>query len=245
MSRNYATQCPECETRFQVTLEQMNKAQGLVRCGTCLHVFAADQYLETSSETEPNPVLEQKPDKESSYIPEVPLQLQLTEKPDSTRSYIGWCFMILLAFSTLGFQVLWFERDQLSQYPQLEPLYSKACMHLECKLSARQDLPRIISHHLIIRDHPKYLGALSVDLLIENKAPFEQPFPALQLVFSTLSGEPKAARTFQPGEYLGGDFENIQLMPTGKQVRLNLEILEPSLQAPNYTLSFLPAKKRL
>ena len=239
MSRHYATQCPECETRFQVSLDQLNKAQGLVRCGACMHVFAADQYLETAPDAEPGPAIEKTAKRKS--IPEMPLQLQVAEKPDSTLPYLAWSLMTVLAVITLALQLLWFERDQLSRHPQLLSLYSQACEHIDCRLSPRQDLPRISSHHVIVRDHPKYLGALSIDLLIENEAPFEQPFPALQLIFSSFSGEPKAARTFQPTDYLGGDFDDIDMMPSGKRVRLHLEILEPGILAPNYTLNFIPA----
>jgi len=35
------TQCPQCETRFRVTDEQLNIAGGKVRCGNCMHVFNA------------------------------------------------------------------------------------------------------------------------------------------------------------------------------------------------------------
>ncbi len=243
MSKHYATQCPECHSRFQVTLDQLNKAQGLVRCGSCLAVFPADQHLESSNDQAPSEVIEQqRTEINASSIPEIPLQLQRVEQKDSTATYLGWCFLTLLAISTLGLQILWFERDSLSIHPQLSPLYQQACQHLNCQLNARQDIPAIRSHHLIIRDHPKYLGALSIDLLIENEAPFEQPFPALQLVFSDLNGDPKATRNFQPDDYLAGDFSTARLMPSNKQIRLKLEILEPGSQAPNYSLSFVPAK---
>ncbi|MEH6624996.1 MAG: zinc-ribbon and DUF3426 domain-containing protein [Motiliproteus sp.] len=244
MSKHYATQCPECLSHFQVTLDQLNKAQGLVRCGSCLTVFPADQHLETSNEQTPAEVIEEQEAKTAApIIPEIPLQLQIVEKKDSTLYFLGWFFLTLLAITTLGLQILWFERDSLSRNPQLAPLYQQACQQIDCRLNARQDIPSIRSHHLIIRDHPDYLGALSIDLLIENEAPFEQPFPALQLVFSDLNGDPKAARNFQPDDYLAGDFNSLRLMPSGKQIRLQLEILEPGLQAPNYSLSFVPAKR--
>ena len=35
------TQCPQCETRFRVTDEQLSIAGGKVRCGNCMHVFNA------------------------------------------------------------------------------------------------------------------------------------------------------------------------------------------------------------
>ncbi len=243
MSKHYATRCPECGTRFQVTLEQLSKAQGLVRCGACLTVFPADKHLETAAAGSTTTAAPAERDTGSTaHIPEVPLQLPATEQKSGTLAYLGWSLLTLLAILTLGLQILWFERAQLAQRPQLQPLYHQLCQRLDCQLPPRQDLPSIVSHQLIVRDHPKYLGALSIDLLIENQAPFEQAFPALQLVFSGLNGEPRNARTFQPAEYLGGDFIDHRLMPSGKPIQLNLAIIEPDNRAPSYRLNFLPAR---
>lgn len=41
------THCPNCQTQFFVTEEQLNQHQGQVRCGQCLHVFdAKEQFIE-------------------------------------------------------------------------------------------------------------------------------------------------------------------------------------------------------
>src|SRR4030067_1473963 len=37
--------CPECNTLFNITAKQLAVAQGIVRCGQCLHVFSALEYL--------------------------------------------------------------------------------------------------------------------------------------------------------------------------------------------------------
>ncbi|HKI74945.1 MAG TPA: MJ0042-type zinc finger domain-containing protein, partial [Pseudomonadales bacterium] len=44
MSR-LVTRCPYCDTSFRVTEEQLSVARGSVRCGACLSVFTATQYL--------------------------------------------------------------------------------------------------------------------------------------------------------------------------------------------------------
>lgn len=47
------TNCPVCETQFEVTDEQLNQYNGKVRCGNCLNVFNATKQLiefETPSE---------------------------------------------------------------------------------------------------------------------------------------------------------------------------------------------------
>ena len=39
------TQCPNCDTRFRVNEQQLQAAQGQVRCGACLTVFDGTSYL--------------------------------------------------------------------------------------------------------------------------------------------------------------------------------------------------------
>ncbi|MDP1897592.1 MAG: zinc-ribbon domain-containing protein, partial [Sulfurimicrobium sp.] len=38
---SHITACPECQTRFRVTEEQLQMRNGSVRCGRCSHVFNA------------------------------------------------------------------------------------------------------------------------------------------------------------------------------------------------------------
>ena len=39
------TECPNCQTRFRVNKEQLDIANGRVRCGACLSVFDGESYL--------------------------------------------------------------------------------------------------------------------------------------------------------------------------------------------------------
>jgi len=41
------TRCPQCNTCFRVTTEQLKTAKGAVRCGSCLHIFKALDHLLT------------------------------------------------------------------------------------------------------------------------------------------------------------------------------------------------------
>lgn len=49
------TQCPQCNTRFKVTQEQLDAHLGMVRCGRCQAVFNATEYLH---DDEPSPQLD-------------------------------------------------------------------------------------------------------------------------------------------------------------------------------------------
>lgn len=45
------TQCPKCDTAFRVTPQQLQLANGRVRCGSCLDVFVAAQHWATTPNT--------------------------------------------------------------------------------------------------------------------------------------------------------------------------------------------------
>lgn len=46
------TRCPKCATAFRITSTQLESAKGAVRCGSCLHIFKAQDYLVKSTATE-------------------------------------------------------------------------------------------------------------------------------------------------------------------------------------------------
>ena len=46
----FITQCPHCHTAFRTSISQLQSADGMVRCGACLRVFAADDHLLPSAD---------------------------------------------------------------------------------------------------------------------------------------------------------------------------------------------------
>jgi len=47
------TRCPKCNTAFRITSAQLQSAKGAVRCGSCLHVFKANDHLVTLPKQSP------------------------------------------------------------------------------------------------------------------------------------------------------------------------------------------------
>jgi predicted Zn finger-like uncharacterized protein len=233
MSKKLITQCPECQTRFDISREQLQAANGRVRCGHCQQVFDAIQHIESSSKISPAIA--------NDGIAREPLRLHY-QRPGSTWAKLfGWLLALSASLTLIG-QTLWFERDQLSLHPELQPLYQQLCQRVDCRLAPRQDLPSIQSQRLLVRQHPEYANALTLDLTLINQAPFDQPFPGLKLNFSGLDNSLRASRTFQPREYLAGDLQPGDLMPSRSPVQVHLELLDPGTLAPSYQLQFVPAK---
>ena len=77
-------------------------------------------------------------------------------------------------------------------------------------------------------------------LFRSNEADYPQPFPDLELTFSSLDEEPLASRRFTPDEYRAGELEDRDLMPPDVPVHVSFEILDPGPDAVNYSLRFHP-----
>ncbi|WP_049723646.1 DUF3426 domain-containing protein [Gilvimarinus polysaccharolyticus] len=77
------TRCPQCSTSFRITPAQIQKARGAVRCGSCLHIFNAEQNLIEGRN--PKPAAPRV--KTTKRAPQTPAptqtQLPITSEPDA------------------------------------------------------------------------------------------------------------------------------------------------------------------
>ena len=172
-----------------------------------------------------------------------PLQLHTFEQE---RNPVTTAFVLLgsiLAVAALLFQLLWFERARLAQQPQLQSLYSLLCQQLNCDLETAAGLNQIRNNSLHVQPHPRFADALKVSIVLENTAPFSQPWPAIELRFTDLKGRDVAKRVFQPIEYLDTRSLSAQQMPPGQPMQVELELAAPGRRGVSYELSLLaPAR---
>lgn len=150
-----------------------------------------------------------------------------------------WGLLNLLAVALLAGQFIYRNFDDLARQDQYRPWFAQACPLLGCSLPSKVDIQQIKSSNLMVRAHPEFAGALIVDAIIYNRAPFAQPFPLLEMRFADLQGQPIASRRFKPSEYLAGELAGKTEMPSQTPIRIALEILDPGRHAENYSLSFL------
>ncbi len=153
---------------------------------------------------------------------------------------IKWTSLSGIALVTLIGQYTFFNFDDLARSPQWRPLYQQACGILGCQLPSRSDITKVRGTNLVVRSHPNYANALIVDAILFNEAKYPQPFPELELSFSTLNGRPVASRRFFPKEYLQGELHGMGIMPTRTPLHISLEIVDPGEQAVSYNLRLLP-----
>ncbi|PVZ09767.1 MULTISPECIES: DUF3426 domain-containing protein [unclassified Pseudomonas] len=167
-----------------------------------------------------------------------PLQLQWQRSRSSWGKRLGWSLLSLLAAVGLVAQYLFYHFDEVARQDQYRPWVQGFCQVVGCTLPSRVDVSQIKSSNLVVRSHPDFAGALVVDAIIYNRAPFSQPFPLLELRFADLNGQSIASRRFKPAEYLAGDLAGQADMPPQTPIHIALDILDPGPKAVNYSLAF-------
>lgn len=74
----FITQCPHCNTCFRTSISQLQSADGMVRCGACLRVFAADDNLLPTEDLR-TIVAPMPEDSSEAELDEVEVQLSMDE----------------------------------------------------------------------------------------------------------------------------------------------------------------------
>ncbi len=173
-----------------------------------------------------------------------PVALELTPEdllavPRQRRRRRGWVpFAVLLASGLLTAQVLYLQFDVWAKNPDIRPIYEWLCPRLQCQLPVMRSLDEIRSKNLVVRANPDVPGELMVDALIVNQARFEQPFPVIELRFSSMDGRPIAARRFKPEEYLAGELKGATMFAPLTPVHIALAIEDPGTDAVSYYIQF-------
>ncbi len=148
-----------------------------------------------------------------------------------------WPSLSILALIALTVQVGWFKFDYFSRAEPYRTGYLFLCPYLGCQVPTLVDTSRIIASNLVVREHPETEGALAVDVMLINGAPFEQPFPDLVLVFTDIDEKQVASRRFVPKDYLGGELVGRELMPQNQKIHITLDLVDPGDKAVNYHIS--------
>lgn len=150
----------------------------------------------------------------------------------------GWGLLNLVALAGLLAQYAAYNFDELARQDRYRPWFEQLCPNIGCSLPSKVDISQIRSSNLVVRSHPEFSGALVVDAILYNRAPFAQPFPLLEMRFADMGGQLVASRRFKPSEYLAGELAGQSEMPPQTPIHISLDILDPGPRAVNYSLSF-------
>jgi len=276
------TSCPDCNIAFRALPSQLSAAGGLVRCGTCLLVFKAQDHLQQPEEDLNNidympyvldgfsdlpedaeyeiegelsrdldqqigdeleslttdDVPAQFTDQSPSMLFDDELNANKCQKKSTSKllSLFGSAVILAVGSVLLAAQAVHFNSADLSLDPEYRRLVQKFCAYTDCPITEYRDLSKIEISQFIVQDHPQHYGALSINLLISNKAGYEQRFPSLVIRFNDLNDAPVAQRIFSADEYLQGRLANAIIMPRNQQIHINLELMDPGDNATSYTI---------
>ena len=258
------TYCPNCLAIYQVTTDHLEKAGGQLRCGECRQIYraidslfedlaAARSVVETqrAASSEPQEVV-------SRYAPleipaheepgwEVTTEARPAGRPHSDswqgRSLsirdIGSAITIGLLVLLLGLQWVYFNRDAVAADDVWRSQLERFCEVLHCELPMRVDLARIGIVERDVRKHPVVEDALLINVAIENRAYFIQPYPLFEVSFTDSAGSPVAMRHFRPAEYLGEDIDPESGMSPQLPAQVVLEVIDPGDEAVSFQFGFL------
>lgn len=140
---------------------------------------------------------------------------------------------ILLIVLLLG-QYVYYNRQQLAQYPDLRPWVAQLCAVAACDLPLQRDVKRIALTSRMVESHPSRANALLIDATLVNQADFTQPYPLLELRFSDLKNQLVAGRRFRPEEYLSPTASVKAGMAPHQPVHVTLEIVDPGKDAVSF-----------
>lgn len=168
-----------------------------------------------------------------------PLEVSWEDDAKIWRRRTLWSVLSLVALLILVLQIAWLQFHRLNRIEPYRSFYTVACEFVGCQLPELIDRNQISTSNLLVRSHPTEQEALMVDVILQNDAQFEQPFPALLLRFSDLQNRPVAARKLTPDEYLGGELSGRKLMPVNQPIHIAVEIVDPGREAVSYSIAIV------
>ncbi len=259
------TECPHCHTIFRLNQQQLDQADGMVRCGVCQQIFNArvqpDLFNEnpqghdadtSATDSRIEPTIDVATDthqqatqtdsdilfKETSdhVVPEVLRDHAPHRSLAATALYALGSILLLV---TLGLQYAWFSRESLIQQRWVQPYMARLCQHIDCALLQLRDPRKIELSSRNVYTHPTEDDALMVSLTLVNRAPYAQPLPDIQIEFSDVVGTVIAARRLRPQEYLNTGTDEPQPLQPDAPVSVAVEIVDPGKQALTYEFKFL------
>lgn len=251
------TRCPQCETIFVVSDDQLKARDRLVRCGRCLKIFEAEQYIHqggashASEAVSEHVVLSSEPEADTEVITErspprqtvtdfadtgeLPTLAELLwgEKRSRTRPFFWFTASLFLLLILLA-QIAWFFATELSRQPQLAPWIDEFCAQTGCVVLPQRDIGLIELSRARVSPHPKYSNALRVKGSLINRAGFSQEFPLIEVSLSNRRGEIIARRTFSRKYYLTADNAGETSMLPNVRFPVLIEFINPDTSASGF-----------
>lgn len=207
----HITHCPQCETAFKVSPQQLELAKGWVRCGRCSHVFEAALYFETPPDIPAPPLpsadapslFRAAMTSVSTATSTNPLQSEDGEGANSTET--AWPLAWMAATGVLVLALMWqflvAQRNWLAaEEPALRPILSAICA---CEVTWPHEPDAVLIESSSFTENPQ--GGYTVQLRLKNTQHHPVAMPALELSLMDLQDQVLVRRVFTAEELSGKD----------------------------------------
>ena len=203
----HITHCPQCETAFKVSPQQLALAKGWVRCGRCAHVFEAHLYFDSPIQVPqpPTPSHDAPELFRSAVTPPTALHEAHNFSTETTpnlggRAYV-WHVCAGMLVILLLWQLLMVQRNWLgSEEPALRPLLSAMC---RCEILWPMEPEAVLIESSSFTENPE--GGYTVQLRLKNTQHHAVAMPALELNLTDAQDQVLVRRVFRAKELAAKD----------------------------------------
>jgi len=143
----------------------------------------------------------------------------------------------ILLVVALVIQLVFYGRQTLTPQDALCLWWQQGCISNDNNRWLLTELDRVEFVHGNVRPHSVIADALVVQGTLINQATQVQRYPELEIRFFDLNGRTRAARQFQPEEYLEQKQRIADGIPPGKPLPVRLEVLNPGLSVLSFQFS--------
>jgi predicted Zn finger-like uncharacterized protein len=213
------TTCKQCNTIYDIKIEDIEAAEGQVVCSVCSTQFDVYQSMH----------LEKK-----DALHSIPTPV----KNPANSLYKNYT-LILLSVCFLPAQLIYFEKERLLQNETSRYIAQALCNILPCTVPVYKELSKIELISRKVHSHPVEKKALIITATVINNATQAQPFPKILISMSDIQGTTRVQRLFAPQEYLPDGIFTNQSMPSNTPLNINVEIEDPGQGLISFTLDFL------
>jgi len=208
----HITHCPQCETAFKVSPQQLELAKGWVRCGRCAHVFEAALHFETPPDIPAPPLASADAPSlfRAAMAPVVAAnEIKPPSSPKSAESTddehaslpLSWLLGAGVLVLLLLLQFVIAQRNWLAaEEPALRPVLSALCA---CEVTWPREPEAVLIESSSFTESPQ--GGFTVQLRLKNTQHHPVAMPALELSLTDLQDQVLVRRVFTAEELSGKD----------------------------------------
>jgi predicted Zn finger-like uncharacterized protein len=226
----YVTLCPECDTSFKVSDEQLAQANGWVRCGRCGAVFDGLLQIKKAqamAEEAGLPAVAESSSAQTAEVPHVsdsPFGVAQAELPPESHRTL-WVVLAAGLALLLVCQFLLLQRERLAaEEPALKPFLTALCVPFRCQVDWPSDPDYVKIENSSFNEAT---GGYVLQARIKSTQLYSVAMPSLELTLTDYQDQVVIRKVFSP-EQMSLD-DHLGAMRDAK-VTLNFSI-DPELKS--------------